>query len=379
MLKKLFSLFLGVFVMFTIMPSDVRGGECGCIEKNRLETGGYTKPYFTIYFETQEPNKFQNGMTVDDIKFGNHIDDPATCKQEVQKTFKNFADNFKDDINGILVVGSASEQGTHDTGGNLQLSALREEAVVGLLNGVGLSTCRLDENNKLVSEQCGEFGAGDSISRLYTSNSRASQSAGNGENYCNHRRVDVYVFFEKDVCDAATQKLLQAEIEFFTNTSHKNNNIANNLKEAKELCDAAKNDTDYNNRLGASKRKKIQEALQTATDELIEIAKRDPVSVQKINNPTLQLTLIVGALESIQAEFNDNRTVWKDTDGNFNTARLISDSIAGVVLGTAGGLITSHIVKKKQLEKGFENIMCTVGGQAVAAYGDDFSVDIKTK
>ncbi len=67
-------------------------------------------------------------------------------------------------------------------------------------------------------------------------------------------------------------------------------------------------------------------------------------------------------------------SAWKNEDGNFNTARLASDSIAGVVVGTAGGLLTSKIVKKNQVEDGFEDIQCTIGGQTVAGWGDEFSV-----
>ena len=70
-------------------------------------------------------------------------------------------------------------------------------------------------------------------------------------------------------------------------------------------------------------------------------------------------------------------SVWKDAEGNFNTARLVSDSVAGVVLGTAGGLITSSVVKKNQVENGFEDLKCTVGGQIVADWGDQFRVGIQ--
>lgn len=66
--------------------------------------------------------------------------------------------------------------------------------------------------------------------------------------------------------------------------------------------------------------------------------------------------------------------VWRDSEGNFNTARLASDSIAGVVLGTVGGVVTAHLVKKNQLKKGFEDIQCHIGGQSVADYGDGFVV-----
>ena len=71
------------------------------------------------------------------------------------------------------------------------------------------------------------------------------------------------------------------------------------------------------------------------------------------------------------------KSVWKDKEGNFNTARLASDSIAGVVLGTTGALVTSHVVKKNQVEGGFEDIQCVIGGQTVAGWGDQFQVGIQ--
>ena len=70
-------------------------------------------------------------------------------------------------------------------------------------------------------------------------------------------------------------------------------------------------------------------------------------------------------------------SAWRNDEGKFNTSRLLSDSIAGVVLGTAGGLITSNVVKKNQVEDGFEDLQCTVGGQVVASWGDEFRVGIQ--
>ncbi|MDR2412738.1 MAG: hypothetical protein LBD50_00820, partial [Rickettsiales bacterium] len=69
-------------------------------------------------------------------------------------------------------------------------------------------------------------------------------------------------------------------------------------------------------------------------------------------------------IQDIQTGFDSS--VWKDAEGKFNTSRLISDSVAGVVLGTAGGLITSNVIKKNQVKGGFEDISCSVGGQVVA-------------
>lgn len=85
-----------------------------------------------------------------------------------------------------------------------------------------------------------------------------------------------------------------------------------------------------------------------------------------------RISTTFGSLNSKMGGFEKN--VWKDAEGNFNTARLASDSIAGVVLGTAGGIITSKLVKKNQLKKGFEDIKCSIGGQNVASYGDSFTV-----
>ncbi len=88
-----------------------------------------------------------------------------------------------------------------------------------------------------------------------------------------------------------------------------------------------------------------------------------------------RITSITGKLNSLKAGLGTS--VWKNKEGNFNTSRLVSDSVAGVVLGTAGGLITSNVIKKNQIKGGFEDINCTVRGQVVAGYGDDFQVGIQ--
>ena len=88
-----------------------------------------------------------------------------------------------------------------------------------------------------------------------------------------------------------------------------------------------------------------------------------------------KVSAIVSKIRNMSA--NLKTSVWKDKDGNFNKHRLLSDSIAGVVLGTAGGLITSTVMKKVQVKNGYEDIQCTINGQSVASYGDEFSVGIK--
>ena len=83
------------------------------------------------------------------------------------------------------------------------------------------------------------------------------------------------------------------------------------------------------------------------------------------------------AVENVNSFFEytkGNLNVWRDRDGNFNTTRLISDTTAGVVLGTVGGIVSGKVIKKKQLEKGFDVLHCVVGGQKMADYGDTFQV-----
>ena len=87
------------------------------------------------------------------------------------------------------------------------------------------------------------------------------------------------------------------------------------------------------------------------------------------------ITTLSTKLKEMQEGFKV--TVWRNEDGTFNTTRLASDSIAAVVLGTTGGLVTSHVVKKNQVNKGFDDIQCTVGGQSVAGWGDEFRVGIQ--
>lgn len=100
-----------------------------------------------------------------------------------------------------------------------------------------------------------------------------------------------------------------------------------------------------------------------------------PVEPEK---PQLNEQRLAAAVEAIDKYRSGlDVSVWKDAEGNFNTARLVSDSIAGVVLGTAGGLITSSVVKKNQVKNGFEDVVCTIGGQTVGSYGDEISVGIQ--
>lgn len=86
------------------------------------------------------------------------------------------------------------------------------------------------------------------------------------------------------------------------------------------------------------------------------------------------------AKDSLNAFFNSAKSsasVWKNSEGKFNTTRLASDLTAGVVLGTVGGVVSGVVIKKKQVEKGFDALHCTVGGQKVADWGDEFNIGLR--
>lgn len=105
---------------------------------------------------------------------------------------------------------------------------------------------------------------------------------------------------------------------------------------------------------------------------------RDKIQSERAAARIAALRKQIDELDTQITSFSDkNKTVWRDADGNFNTARLATDSAAGVVLGTAGGLVTNKIIKKNQIKKGFEDIQCTVGGQVVANFGDEFTIGVQ--
>lgn len=109
---------------------------------------------------------------------------------------------------------------------------------------------------------------------------------------------------------------------------------------------------------------KTQSAPQEENEEDDELQK----IIQGITDADTKLNNIIGKLKL---------SVWKNEEGKFNTARLASDSVAAVVLGTSGGLITSLVMRKKQVENGFEDIKCVIGGQNVAGWDEEFNVNIQ--
>ena len=101
----------------------------------------------------------------------------------------------------------------------------------------------------------------------------------------------------------------------------------------------------------------------------------DDATDDAANNDAESISDLAKTLDEIEDAYGLSK--WRTVDGKFNYARLASDATAAVVLGTTGALVTSSVVKKKQVEAGFESLECTVGGQHVGDWGDVFRIDGK--
>lgn len=190
-----------------------------------------------------------------------------------------------------------------------------------------------------------------------------------------YRGVYIYPVWARATCDA---ELIQSIKENITKLEKayseypkvdKLQKLLENYRAAAEIC------TDVpGKKLTAPESKRLSKLLVDSA-----------VLIEKVNTEyDIGLTQIVYNTEISEYYYNlakirDTLKIseWRDAEGKFNTARLVSDSIAGVVLGTAGGLITSHLVKKNQLKQGFEDLNCSVGGQKVAGYGDEIRIGLR--
>lgn len=96
---------------------------------------------------------------------------------------------------------------------------------------------------------------------------------------------------------------------------------------------------------------------------------------EKINELKNKIDLYAGNIRDIEmAHSGEKASVWKNAEGNFNTSRLLSDSIAGVALGTVGGLVVNKLVKNNHLDTGFEEIGCSIDGNRLVNFEDEFVI-----
>lgn len=329
MLKKIFiSVFTGMFFVAGANAAvDEREGLCvvsgSGIVTNYQEIGAD----YVIYFDNGNPESV-----------GSEI--PEECDNAVNDLVKKLK-NKTTDIETVLLFGMADGSGNANL--NARLGRDRMLTVEKLLNDAGVPVCT--EN----TGRCAKISMGDAMDRAMGDKSSSKFE----------RAVFMFVINKGDVCDESTIDALDALIKVLPSEQK--------LKDARKLC------SEQDSLLLRSQRKQIMDAMLSAIQNY-------PEKTKNVELPAdLSVSMLVNGVIAVRDSLAASASVWKKADGSFNTARLASDSIAGVVLGTAGGLITSNVVKKNQLSNGFENIMCTVGGQSVATYGDEFSVGIRAK
>lgn len=155
----------------------------------------------------------------------------------------------------------------------------------------------------------------------------------------------------------------QYQVQYADNTA-----ITSIVTNIIDMCNGDNINIETVNNLYATLQTLVADASSTVQQTVV----TDTVDINVLSE---QITTASATLQSITDGLRVNK--WRNEEGKFNTSRLLSDSIAGVVLGTAGGLITSSVVKKSQLSDGFEDMQCTIGGQVVAGWGDQFRVGIQ--
>lgn len=286
------------------------------------------------------------------IYFDNDKSDiPDVCETEVQTNVINKLKADAKDIETVLLIGSADSTGNSQH--NAELAQNRVNTVNKLLQDAKVPVCEYEYDDwgdpKMV-KRCAHISVGES---LYS-----ATGVDNTSQYFS-RAVFMFVIYKGDICDEATIKALDALIKVLPDDS--------SLKQAQEICNSNKKDK----MLFRSQRQKIMDAISAAIQKYPEMVEKIDLSKDE------KARLLMVSLVHVRNDAIANRSVWTTDKGTFNYARLASDSIAGVVLGTAGGIITSNVVKKNQIKTGFEDVMCTVGGQNVANWGDEFRVGVK--
>ena len=276
----------------------------------------------------------------------------AGCEAEYKKIYAELKKVAKD-IEELVFIGSADEQNRSGNFDNRDLAERRAEYARTVLGG-GFSYMK--------------YVTGDEDARTW------SPTIDNQM----FRSVNVYIVWRLAQCPQEFVNNIGKYEQELTNAIGKYPKEKDKLKkalagvrEAKEICKAGKT-------LVASQVERLLDVyglLIIAGDIVPEVH----ITNTEVGIDVLRVESNIDAQYSSIARLRGELGLseWRDENGNFNTARLISDSVAGVVLGTVGGIVTSKLVKKNQLKKGFEDLSCTIGGQRVADWGDDFTVGLR--
>lgn len=336
MLKKFFTVFFaGIILVTTGTHAEDDSTRQMCTESGPVG----------LYYQTNNPSSYPTIQADYAIYFDNDESTiPSECKSDVDNIIQDLSAKSAD-IETVLLFGSASAVGGPTI--NAPLAQARVNTINKMLTDAGITTCK--NETTALEGRCAHISMGDSFRR-------AVVPTDNSNSRWFHRAVFMFVIYKGDICDASTIDALNRLSAKVSDPS-----IKSSLNNATEICNSNKKDQ----LLLRSQRQQIMDAIAAAIKKYPELSSGMPAGV------------LADAIIAIRDSLALSVSVWKNAEGKFNYARLASDSIAGVVLGTAGGLITSSVVKKNQIKNGFEDIMCTVGGQNVANWGDEFRVGIK--
>lgn len=259
------------------------------------------------------------------------------CLSEISALKSEFSEDTES-IQELIFVGMADRQG-HGTYDNGQLSRRRADYVSNMFGGF--------QQKKLAAD--------DATARTYMANLQTNNP--------DARAVFIFVLWEHDACTTQLRDLIKtaelkvAELKKAASNSQHLSKVEAELNGIVNYCE---NGNEY---LTHSQRVKIDEVL---NDCMKLLGIKFDTTLLLSSEITMAHANLMSLLKSL--------SVWRDSEGNFNKARLASDALALVTLGTVGGVITSTLVKKNQIKKGFEAIQCSIGGNIVANYGDEFVV-----
>lgn len=283
----------------------------------------------------------------------------------------NLLNRHTDDISSIVIYGSADRQRRDNIPDkNIDLSIERAQWIIdNAIPDAWKSYCQ--PTSALQSQKCQVYIMGDANDAAHSYDGGARNSNASA------RSARIHVIWRDEHCKQETIDNIngiKTELLKHTDKTDQINKALDIIEQLNVIC------IQDGGPLYASTSEKYSKLLSELGVILTDLAKTIPsisMLIQQSNFNAMFSTADIDLYYSRIQGLMGNRSVWRNTEGRFNTARLASDSIAGVVLGTIGGIVTSKLVKKNQLKQGFEDLSCNVGGQRVADYGDTFSIGLQ--
>lgn len=333
-------MFLKRFFLFMALVIGACGGAWGaedpCVSGSEMSSTGATitdtngnkiTPQYAVHFDTGKAEDVDN-----------------RCTGYWDELFKKIkAKKDAGQIEDVLLLASTDKKGSNDT--NLTLSKKRLDFVKRKLEEIGIT-------NPQTMFYLGEGAWAD--------------------DEADYKKRAVYIFFTSTTNGGASVNIctetvmgaltgLQGKLKGWKSDV---SDAEQKLQELIDFCEGGKtnagqNDVDDFER----KLKALLEALPPGLGTLKDFE-------NELKDVKLQLK--VARVQAIYAGLSTGGSVWKNKEGKFNAYRLMADSTGAVVLGTAGALLSSHLIKKAQVKEGFEDLQCTIGGQLVANWGDEF-------